>query len=60
MPEIFTPDCKKIFKASPVRVEVDPDPGLLLTRSKKEADPPLIRVLFDPTRRDFFDPKRKN
>jgi len=25
-----------------------PDPIILLTRSKEEADPPLTRVLFDP------------
>jgi len=30
-----------------------------LTRSKKEGDPPLTRVLFDLTRRDFFDPMEK-
>jgi len=30
-----------------------------LTRSKQEADPASTRVLSDPTRRDFFDPKGK-
>jgi len=36
-----------------------PDLSLLLTRSKKEANPPLTRVLFDPTQRDFFDQREK-
>jgi len=35
------------------------DPSLLLTRSKKEANLPLARVLFDLIRRDFFEPKGK-
>jgi len=30
-----------------------------LTRSKDKANPPLTQVLFDPTWRDFFDPKGK-
>jgi len=33
--------------------------SLLLTRSKKEADPPLTWILSDPIRRDFFWPKGK-
>jgi len=36
-----------------------PDPSILLTRSKLEADPPLTQVLFDPTRSDFFLTKKK-
>jgi len=31
-----------------------PDPSILLTSSKYEADPPLTRVLFDLTWRDIF------
>jgi len=34
-----------------------PDPSLLLTRSKKEADPALTRILSDLTRSNFFYPK---
>jgi len=37
-----------------------PDPSILLTYRKLEADPSLNRVLFDPTKRDFFDLKGKN
>jgi len=36
-----------------------PDPSILLTYRKLEADPSLNRVLFDPTKRDFFDLKGK-
>jgi len=36
------------------------NPAILLTRSKWEADPFLTKVLFDLTRRDFFEPKGKN
>jgi len=34
-----------------------PDRNILLTHSKWEADPTLTRVLFDPTREDFFWPE---
>jgi len=37
-----------------------PDPSLLLTSSKKEANLPLTRRLFDPTPKRFFWPEEKN
>jgi len=30
-----------------------------LSHSIKEADPPLTLELFDPTQKDFYDPKGK-
>jgi len=37
-----------------------PDLSVLLTCGKKEANLSLTWVLYDPTQRDFFDPKGKN
>jgi len=47
---------------SEVEMGFDPDfdPTMLLTRSKKGADPALNRVFFDPIQLYFLDPKVKS
>jgi len=54
--------CTCILKRDPgeeLEIGSDPNPSILLTLSKKEANLPLIRVLFRPDPKRFFDPKGK-